>query len=438
MKSRLLLIASVASFSGFAQNQECLQNMSIFSEYAKVKNYKDAYTPWKSVFDKCPELHYATYVYGERILKDKLERENDKKAVMAQLKDLYEKYNQYFPAKFSEAEKYTRQAMVMVDGNIGTKQEIYDLLDKAYKTDKENFSDEIAMYNYFASCVDLYNEGKKDLQSVFDNYDDVSEIIEQENNKLSLSMNKLLPKEEANTLSEKEKKELAIARVRINNLESASESIDAKIGQLADCQNLIPLYEKNFDANKENVVWLRRAAGRMSDKDCTSSDMFVKVVENLNKLEPSANTAYYLGVLADKQKNNSEAVKYYNQAVDLEADPLKKSRILTRIATKYSGANAVSYAQKALSFNPSNSTAYQIIAAAYAHAANDCGKTAFEKRAVYWLAASVARKAGLENLAARYDKLAPSRADIFSAGMKGGETITFKCWIGKSVKVPYL
>ena len=77
------------------------------------------------------------------------------------------------------------------------------------------------------------------------------------------------------------------------------------------------------------------------------------------------------------------------------------------------------------------------MAQAYANAANECGSTTFEKRAVYWLAAETARKGGLENLASRYDKLAPSRADIFSSGL-AGKTITFKCWIGKSVKVPQL
>ena len=57
--------------------------------------------------------------------------------------------------------------------------------------------------------------------------------------------------------------------------------------------------------------------------------------------------------------------------------------------------------------------------------------------AVYWLAAATARKGGLEKLAARYDNLAPSRADIFNSGL-AGKTITLKCWIGQSVKVPQL
>ena len=250
-------------------------------------------------------------------------------------------------------------------------------------------------------------------------------------------MNELLPKEEANTLTDKEKGQLQVARTRVENLKNITESVDNSLGQLADCKNLVPLYQKVYDANKDNTEWLRRAAGKLSDKECTTDPLFVKIVERLNQLAPSASSALYLGILKEKQKNTTEAVKYFNQAVDLEKDPLRKSSYLVKIATKYSGSTAVSYAQKALSFNPSNASAYQVMAQAYASAANDCGTTVFEKRAVYWLAASTARKGGLEKLAAHYDKLAPSRADIFSSGL-AGKTITFKCWIGQSVKVPQL
>jgi hypothetical protein len=80
----------------------------------------------------------------------------------------------------------------------------------------------------------------------------------------------------------------------------------------------------------------------------------------------------------------------------------------------------------------------------YAASANDCGDTNFNKRAVYWLAADEARKAGKfdptlrnasEQNAQNYLAKAPSKADIFTAG-NGGQTIKIGCWIGASVTVP--
>jgi len=78
---------------------------------------------------------------------------------------------------------------------------------------------------------------------------------------------------------------------------------------------------------------------------------------------------------------------------------------------------------------------------------NQCGKDEFTKRAGYWKAAEMARKAGqvdpsLKSIAARtvnsYMKSAPSKSDVFSKGYKGGESIPLNCWIGGSVRVPNL
>ena len=142
-------------------------------------------------------------------------------------------------------------------------------------------------------------------------------------------MNELLPKEEANTLTDKEKGQLQVARTRVENLKNITESVDNSLGQLQIVRTLY-LFPKVYDANKDNTEWLRRAAGKLSDKECTTDPLFVKIVERLNQLAPSASSALYLGILKEKQKNTTEAVKYFNQAVDLEKDPLKKSSYLVK------------------------------------------------------------------------------------------------------------
>ena len=60
-----------------------VQNLSIFSESAKIKNYDAAYDTWKAVLEACPDLHLAIYTYGEKILKHKIKtaQVSDKKAI---------------------------------------------------------------------------------------------------------------------------------------------------------------------------------------------------------------------------------------------------------------------------------------------------------------------------------------------------------------------
>ena len=144
----------------------------------------------------------------------------------------------------------------------------------------------------------------------------------------------------------------------LKNYDIISGSIDQKLGNRANCENLIPLYAKDFEENKTNAVWLQRAAGKMSEKECTDDPLFFKLVNAYHELSPSANSAYYLGLLKDKEKKSSEAIKFYEQAISLETDNFKKSKLYYKIATKMkakrSYGSARNYYRKALSLNPSN------------------------------------------------------------------------------------
>ncbi|MFX0558485.1 tetratricopeptide repeat protein [Maribacter sp. CXY002] len=434
-----------------AQDPECMTNLSIFSEHAKVKNYDAAYEPWKKTYETCPQLNNAIYVYGERILKYKLEKATgaDKEALANELMGLYDNKLKYFASKTSVGEAMVDKAMVKYDNKMADDAEMYAMMDEAFTKDKENFTNPKALYIYFSSLVDLHNAGKKDLQEVFDVYDNVTEKIETENEKITEKIAELLPKEEDGTLTSKEKK-------RLNSYNSYSEvygkisgSVDSKLGALADCENLIPLYQKNFESKKGDLKWVKSAVGRMFSKECTDDPLFKQMVEVQAELDPSADVYVYLGTLKSKSGDTSGAVGDFNKALELETNARKQSNIAYKVATIYrrgSKSTARNYAQKAIDANPSNGKAYLLIASLYAGSANDCGSTPFEKRAIYWKAADMARKAGrvdpslsgsASQAAASYSAKAPTKEMIFSAGM-AGKTISFSCWVGGSIKVPSL
>ena len=59
-------LGMIVVYPAVSQNsEECLQNLSIFAEYAKVKNYDEAYEPWMKVRKECPSLNVAIFSYGE-------------------------------------------------------------------------------------------------------------------------------------------------------------------------------------------------------------------------------------------------------------------------------------------------------------------------------------------------------------------------------------
>lgn len=434
-----------------AQNPECMTNLSIYAEHAKVKNYDAAYEPWKMVYESCPDINKANFSYGEKILAHKIKNSSgtDKDGYIQDLMSLYDNSLKYFPTKFSKAGVAIDKALLSYDNKMASNDQLYDMLGNAFTEDKKNFKNPKALYLYFSSLVDLHEANKKDLQEVFDVYDDVTEKVEEENKKLTAVVTRLLPKDSLGTLTSKEKRQLRVATTNSKSYGKIATSIDSKLGALADCGNLIPLYEKSYETKKNDVNWVKRAVGRMFSKECTDDPMFRKLFEAQLALDPSADAYLYGGTLKQKAGDSKGAIADFNKAVELETDNFRKSNILYKIATtvrRSSKSQARSYALKAIDANPANGKAYLLIANLYATSANACGTSAFEKRAIYWKAADMARKAGrvdpslsgrASKSAASYAAKAPTKEMIFSSG-KAGQTISFSCWVGGSVRVPSL
>ncbi|OEK08965.1 hypothetical protein A8C32_13735 [Flavivirga aquatica] len=440
---------------GFAQqDEECMTKLSIFHEYARAKNYEAAYEPWMAVRNKCPKFNIAIYSDGEKILKGKIKAASgaDKVPFINDLLKLWEQRGVNFAVKTPKGEYAAKSCQLIYDNRKilnKTSEELFECYDAAYKLDKATFTNPKSLYTYFSLMVDLYDAKKKPAKDLFNKYDDVVEKVEEEVKNYSEKLNKLIEKEDAGTaLTKKEGKYKKFYESYLKAYDQISGSIDQKLGDRANCENLIPLYQKDFEANKENAVWLQRAAGKMSEKDCTGDPLFFKLVNAYHKLSPSANSAYYLGILKDKEGKSNEAIKFYKQAISLETDNFKKAKLNNRIGLKLkargSYGQARGFFKQALRLNPSSGRPHLSIAAMYAASANKCGDTNFNKRAVYWLAASEARKAArvdptLKKAAAQsvanYTAKAPQKSEIFSSG-NSGQTITIGCWIGSSVKVP--
>ena len=445
----LSLVFSLAY--GQAQNKECLTNLSIYVESAKVKNYDAAFEPWKLTYEACPELNRANYLYGERILKHKIENSagEERAAYAALLLKVYDDSMKYFQSRYPLAGVVIDKVLLQRSEGMISDEEIYSQLDQAFKADREDFTNQQALYLYFSSLVDLNAAGKRDIQEVFDVYDEVVAKLEEENIKLTNEIAKLLPLEEDGSISGKDKQRLRVYSTNSASFGKVAASVDAKLGALADCENLVPLYEKSYDARKTDVKWVKSAVGRMFGKDCTDSPMFRKLFEAQIALEPSADAYLYGGTLKQKAGDIAGALADFNKSAELETDNYKKSNILFKIATIVRKSNKVqarNYLNQSIKANPSNGRAYLLLAALYADSANECGESQFDKRAVYWLAAKTADRAGrvdpsLRDTAAKavesYNAKAPSKTDIFNSG-RAGETITFSCWVGGSVTVPSL
>ena len=449
-KITILLAALFVSFNfGFAQqDEECMNNLSIFDSYVKSKKFDDAYGPWNIVRNKCPKFNRAIYAYGEKILLHKIENSTgaDQIAHINDLMLLYDQSRENFASKYDLGEILEDKANLAYKykKELGKDtQSLYNMFDEAFTKDAKNFTNPKALYTYFSLAVDLFDAGKMPAQSMFDKYDDVIEIIEGIIGSNTVKLNKYAAKEKAGeTLSKKDAKRKSSYESYIDAFDTKIiPSMDKKLGDRATCEVLVPLYEKSFEDKKNDKVWLQRAMNRMYAKGCKEDPLFLKLVEQKNSIQPTADTAYYLYLLTGEQK-------YFDQSLELQPDPLKKAKLYKKLAndlkSKGSYGKARQYYTESMKLNPSDGSPYLAIAAMYAKSANNCGSDNFSKRAVFWLAANTAERAGrvdgrLRSAASKsansYRASAPSKSDIFTKG-NGGETINIGCWISRSVKVP--
>ena len=439
-------------------NEDDINSLSIFSEYVKAKNYDAAYEPWMELRERNPKFNSAIFVYGERILKYKIKNSSDEEKInyINDLGNLWNEKRINFPNKTPLGDVLAKSAQLLYDYmnelNM-TKSDVYDKFDNAFITDSETFNNPKNLYTYFKLIVMLYDEQLKSAEELFTKYDEISEKVEREIKNYTNNVNKFLSEDVSESeveLSKKDQRKVKSFNSFLKAYDQISKGMEIDLGDRANCANLIPLYEKNYEEKKDDGIWLQRALNRLFNKECVDSELFVKILQQKNMLEPNASTSYYLGIIKSKEGKSTEALEYYNQAIELENDSYEKAKILFRIATKFRKDGLFSKARlyyvKALKFNPSMGKCYLAIAQMYASSAKHCGSDNFTQRAVYWLASKEALKAGRvdrklkksANQSSRnYLAKAPQKSEIFSSGREG-EIIRVGCWIGRSVKVPKL
>jgi tetratricopeptide (TPR) repeat protein len=460
MKRIYFLLLTVFLFNGLTaqeqtgDNNQCDVTLSLERDYLKSGKYNEALGYWEKVYKKCPTHSEAIFADGTKIFKYKYKKalKSGNKAEVEtnynKLMELYDQWVKNFPKTKYIGKIYQDKGLLMLENKKGTDEELYNIFHEGYSKGKNTFTNPKALYAYFKYAVKMYNNNKLSFEDLINLYDDIQVTINKSVDKYTVMMEKLLKKEEKGELMKSEERKLKGIQKNIPAYTTISKNMDLILGELGDCKHLVPLYKRKFDENKNDASWLRKAAGNLSKKDCSNDPIFAQLVTQLDKIEPSYSSAYYLGILNEKKGRLSTAEKYYKKAISLSDNAYDKAKVYYKLAkiSKKKGlkSQARNYAYKALEYKPSMGSAYLLIANLYASSANSCGNDEFSKRATFWLAAQMADKAAkvdpaiakhARKAAKNYRLKAPSKEMIFMQNM-AGKTIPLKCWIGKSVKVP--
>jgi len=160
-----LLIAS--NFSVAQQDENCMLNLTLLSDYYKSKKLDEAYEPWKKLRTDCPpKFNRAIYQYGEKILDHKIDNASgaDKLSFIKEYTSLLDDANTNFAKYYPLGEIYEKQGVMMYDNQEELNKsdmDIYNAFDKAFTKDQKNFTSTKGLYVYFTKTVDLFKGSKK-------------------------------------------------------------------------------------------------------------------------------------------------------------------------------------------------------------------------------------------------------------------------------------
>ncbi|MDP5105232.1 MAG: hypothetical protein NWQ31_03585 [Polaribacter sp.] len=415
---------------------ECTIKYNLFKGDYQSKKYDDAYVNWMYLMDNCKDLSVNIYKYGADLVQDVR-----KDPTMA--KRVYEQRLQYFPDE-NPAKVHSDYATYLADNKLASDQEVFVLLEKAYEISPQDMGVK-NIYKYFQGVTDKYKDGNP--QKVFDTYDDVVESVGEKLDDYAKKINEL--SDSTRVLDAKEQRRLEAYQINSTALGTIEGGLDAIITEIATCDRLVPLYQRAFEENKNNAVWLRRAVSRLFNKECQDDPMFETLAKAYAEATPSPDSySFYAGVL-EKNGDASGASAMRQKAFDLETDPIKKSRYKLKFAESARNRGqlsaARSLAREAIRYNPSSGRAYLLIARLYQSSVNSCGDGEFEKRMVYAAALRQAEIAAsvdpsMSSVARRYidsyRSNLPSKTVIFTSGVAPGSSYTIKCWINETVTVP--
>ena len=407
----------------------CLENLSLYYEYYKQKNYAEAYPKWEIAFNECPASNKNLYSHGERIVESLYKKEKDA-AKKAEYYDLLMKVYDQRAKYFGNDKKYPteyimgKKAITMLRYNRNNpevvKQAQTYLADGYKKLGMR--TQPPALLTYMANSVAMYKLNELSGEQLVEVYTNVTGTL--------------------NKQKAASKKPDVIQEI-VNSV----EKLFAQSGA-ANCETLAEIFGPQLADHTADLEWLKRVNRLLAKGDCGESELFYQSSEYLHKIEPSASSAFGLSRMYMKTGDSNKAISYLNEAITLEEDPESKAKYHNTLGLIYMSQKKYSQtrseARKAIALRGDWGAPYILIGKAYAAGASSYGSKEFEKKTVYWAAVDQFKKAksvdseavaeANENILL-YSQYFPNTEEIFFQGLKVGDAYKVEGWIGVSTTV---
>ncbi len=294
-------------------------------------------------------------------------------------------------------------------------QKLYDGYEGIIANNKEQTKVSIFLFDLQAA-IELFQAGTLDAETVINLYQRNNDYIDK-----------------APVRNDIEGEQNNNVKADMGNLFAASK--------VASCDHLLTIYTPRLDADPDNLDLASSIVKTMSmAEDCTDNDLFLRAVTTMNKLKPSANSAYYLFKLHSAKGDTNEAITYMEEAIaseesDAATDTEWKYELATFCFKSGLNAKAVEYAtQVAESSQELAGKAYFLIGTVWA--STRCGGDEISSRAPFWVACDFMNKAknadatladSANEHIRQYSSYFPQAAEAFMYDITNGQSYTVVC-----------
>lgn len=428
------LILIVVVFTGHSQGSKygktdadsvkCVENLSLYYEFFKQKNYKDALNGWRAACEICPKSRKSLYINGVKMYKAFIKEEKDeaiKQLLIDTLLGIYDKRIEHFGEK---GYVKGRKGADMLKYRGDDRKAAFDVLKESFDL-QGNKAEAGAILSYYRALYLMKIKKEATCPEMLELYPQLADAV-------------------AYNIAN-QKKESTIAgykKVQLN--------MDKMFGTCASCEDLENLYAPKFKENPQDTILCETIVKFFAKQKCMDKQLFVDAAEALFKEQKhsTASSAMALGKIKAKQKKWAEAIPYFKQAAELAQDDDTKIEAFIYAAKCYYNISQFTscrnYAQKALGVNPNSGEAYIMIGDAYAKSSKDCGDGNCKSKAGYWVAVDKYQRAKAVDssvAATANSKIAnakghfPKKQDCFFEGINDGDSYTVGCWINETTTV---
>lgn len=406
---------------------ECLNNISLYSENLKTKNYADAYTYWKKVFADAPVSRHSLYTDGVTILKNLIAGTkvlDERKAYADTMMLVYDQQLQYLD-KLNLLRK-TPWTEYYVKG-----EKAHNYLTYYPRMDNNK------AYDMLAEVIE--EAGDKNQYYIIGDYMKVSlaKFKADETHREQFVQDYLASAEHIAAIAEKVQNMSTPNPKLIEAVAKIKENVDGYFinSGAAECDQLEAIYAPKVEENKENLEYLRKVVAVMGMLDCTESETYYNASEYAHHIAPTAATAAGCAYRYLKRGDMAKSLEYFDQAIELDTVATSKAEYCYKAAVVLNSdrqlSKAKSYVTKAISLNGNKGTYYILLANIYAAAPQWNDEPLLDKCKYFVVLdrlnqakrvdASVAEEAN--KMIAAYSTHTPAVQDLFMIGKKEGDKI---------------